>query len=465
MGRLTDASGERSNLWRYSVCGLLLLATMLNYMDRQTLSQLATTIQDRFHLDNTQYGQLDSGFSLAFAAGALTFGVIADRYGVRWLYPLVLVGWSLAGIATGFADRIGALVPDWINPLVGFSTGDMEGRNAYVGFMACRIVLGFFEAGHWPCALVTTQTILTRQDRTFGNSILQSGASVGTILTPLIVVAVLTRPVAGAPPDDSWRLPFVLIGLIGLFWLVPWLTLTRDRDLVRQRDAASAATDPNAHWSTWQFARYFAVLVVVVVAINATWQFFRVWLPLFLERQHHFDRIHDVFWIIALYYVATDLGCIGVGAAVKWLASRRWEVQRARLATFAACTGLVLLSLIVAAMAGPVAGTSAAWMLIGMLLLIGAGSLGLFPNYYAFTQEITRAHQGKITGILGTITWVGSAIMQTAIGHSIDSALAAGAANPYTPGLVMAGLAPLVALVAMLLFWPRMREKTAADTA
>ena len=90
MGRL---NGERSGLWRYSVCGLLLLATMLNYMDRQTLGQLATTIQHEYQLDDEQYGGLEMGFGFAFAAGAISFGLLADRVSIRWLYPSVLFGW------------------------------------------------------------------------------------------------------------------------------------------------------------------------------------------------------------------------------------------------------------------------------------------------------------------------------------------------------------------------------------
>ena len=120
------------------------------------------------------------------AGGALVFGFIVDRVGAFWLYPMVLIGWSLAGVATAYADEIGAALLG----LTGSSTLENadSSKAAYLGFLSCRIVLGFFEAGHWPCALVTTQTILSRQDRSFGNSILQSGAAIGAIFTPIIVV-------------------------------------------------------------------------------------------------------------------------------------------------------------------------------------------------------------------------------------------------------------------------------------
>lgn len=440
----------RTDTWRYTVCGLLLLATMLNYMDRLTLSQLGKPICDEFGLSKTQYGLIDSGFSLAFATGAITFGVLVDRLGPRWLYPLVLIGWSLAGIATGFADRIGALFPSGLVQSLNLADAEIsdESAQAYLGFMVCRIVLGFFEAGHWPCALVTTQRILARKDRTFGNSILQSGAALGAVLTPLIVLALLPSVLPGEGlPAGAWRSPFLAIGLLGMLWIVPWLALVRGSDLRRAGPAEdTTAADAEPMLEQRQVWRLFAVLVVIVITINATWQFFRVWLPMFLMEQHDYS-LDAAGWFTSAYYVSTDVGCIAVGLIVKWLADRGWDVHRARVLTFAACTGLTLLSLFVVTLRGP--------LLLIVMLLIGAGALGLFPNYYAFTQELSRRHQGKITGILGTAAWVGTAALQYFVGGSVDAAKAAGAPNPYAAGIIVAGLAPLPALLALLLFWPR----------
>jgi ACS family hexuronate transporter-like MFS transporter len=429
--------------WKWIVCSLLLLATMLNYMDRQTLSLLAKTIRDEYRLSYQQYGRLDSGFSLAFATGALTFGVLVDRFGVRWLYPLVLLGWSCAGIATGYADRIGAALA---GPF-GLAPVDTSAQ-AYIGFMTCRVVLGFFEAGHWPCALVTTQAILARHDRSFGNSLLQSGAALGSIFTPLIVQAVATDTAGG------WRPPFVVIGLVGMFWVIPWLSLVRRSDLSRSRPAPVEAEPPEPPLSRRARWQLFGVLVVTVIAINITWQFFRVWLPMFLEEQHRYTK-GQVAWFTSLYYIATDVGCIGAGFLVKWLAGRGWDVHRARVLSFAGCTVLVLLGVVVAHLPGPTPGEPASLLLPGLLLLVGAGALGLFPIYYSFAQELSRTHQGKITGTLGTITWIASALLQDRVGRSIDAAVAASDPNPYAFGLIVAGVAPLPALLALLFFWPR----------
>lgn len=457
---MTDPSGERSTTWRYSVCGLLLLATMLNYMDRQTLSQLATTIQYEYDIDDVQYGGLETGFGLAFAAGAITFGLLADRVAVRWLYPSALIGWSLAGIATAYAAEIGATLSRWL-PTADLTLAASDGSRgtaasgeAYFGFLLCRIVLGFFEAGHWPCALITTQVILTRQDRSFGNSILQSGAAIGAIVTPIIVVSLLPRPDA----EDhylpgTWRLPFVAIGIIGMAWAIPWLALVRGRDLQRGPEAPrpieDAASGPTLPARAASVVRMFATLVIVVICINMTWQFLRAWLPKFLEQQCGYTKT-EVGWFISAYYVATDAGCIGVGYIVKWLAGRGWDVHHARLLTFAACTGLTTLSVVVVFLpAGPV--------LVGVLLLVGAGALGLFPNHYSFTQELSRTHQGKVTGTLGTIAWMTSSPLQLVVGSSIRST------GSYATSIVIAGLAPVIALAALLTLWPRARNELPSD--
>jgi MFS transporter, ACS family, hexuronate transporter len=418
---------ERSTTWRYSVCGMLLAATMLLYMDRQTLSQLATTICNEYSLSNEEYGRLDTGFSLAFASGALFFGFLVDRLSPRWLYPAVVVGWSCAGLATAYAQEIGA----WLDPEMAVN------RQAYLGFMVCRIALGFFESGHWPCALVTTQIILTRSDRSLGNSILQSGAAVGAIVTPMIILTMLTDE------PGSWRPPFVLIGCLGFCWGIPWLLLVRSADVDRRVTAQQMLDTPKnepqqTNADVW---RMFAVLVIIVICINLTWQYFRVWLPKYLEEEREYTKV-QVNWFTSAYYISTDVGCIVVGILVKWLTSRNWDVHRARLITFTACASLTLLAVAVAFMpTGP--------LLLCVLLLVGAGTLGLYPNYYAFTQELSKTHQGKISGALGTIAWIGSAIMQTLVGRSIDET------KSYVIGIVMAGLMPLVACAALWLFWQR----------
>ncbi len=441
---MSDDTAARSAGWKWTVCGLLLLATMLNYMDRQTLAQTITTISKELHLNRAQYGQLEMGFGLAFALGGIITGFLVDRLSVRWLFPLVLIGWSLAGVATAYSLDIGEALFSlgWTGDLK--SVGNphywrehYRSECAFLGLMACRVVLGFFEAGMWPCALITTQRILSRQERSLGNSILQSGASIGAIFTPIIVQLMVTEE-AG-----SWRGPFLVIGFIGVVWVLPWLGLIRARDLAQPTALAghpATSLAPALETSSArEFWRRYGVLVVIVVTINITWQFFRAWLPRFLEERHAYGKL-EVNYFTSAYYIATDVGCLAVGAAVRLLTHRGLEVHKARLATFSLCAGLTFLSVFIPFLErGPV--------LLGVFLLIGAGALGLYPNFYALTQELSYKHQGKVTGSLSAITWIATSFWQSLIGRHIDNT------DSYALPMVVAGLLPLTAVVAVWLFW------------
>ena len=93
---------------------------------------------------------------------------------------------------------------------------------------------------------------------------------------------------------------------------------------------------------------------------------------------------------------------------------------------------------------------------VTLLLLVAAGTLGLYPNYYSFSQELSRKHQGKISGALGTIAWIGSGTMQRLAGRNIDET------KSYATGIVLAGCLPVIACAALWLFWPRREAPTSA---
>ena len=169
-------------------------------------------------------------------------------------------------------------------------------------------------------------------------------------------------------------------------------------------------------------------------------------------------------WFTSAYYIATDVGCIGVGLWVKGLISRGWEVHRARLITFTACAGLTLLCRRRGFPAEPPnVKANGFWsppslLLLALLLLVAAGTLGLYPNYYSFTQELSRKHQGKISGALGTIAWIGSGTMQRLAGKNIDET------KSYATGIMIAGVLPLLACAALWLLWPRRSEVAAVSS-
>jgi ACS family hexuronate transporter-like MFS transporter len=408
----------RGAAWTWWVCVLLLLATMINYMDRLTLNLTAKRIKDELFLNNEQYGQVEFAFGIAFAVGALALGWMVDRWNVRWIYPLSLFVWSVAGFATGFARGL-------------------------LDLLLIRSLLGLAEAGNWPCALRTTQRILRPEDRTMGNGLLQSGAAFGAILIPGIVALLVVGP-------GTWRLPFFIVGAVGVGRVFLWLGSVRGPDLAlahRGGAAGSGSVQLEQHRSV--LAIYgdprFAVLVIITVAINQTWHFLRVWLPLCLQEQYHYSE-RSVFWFTTAYYVAAGVGSLASGAVTLRLGRGRLGVHGSRVVMFAAFAAVTALTLVAARLpAGPV--------LLGLLLLVGFGSLGLYPVYYSLSQELTVRHQGKLTGVLGFSTWVASGLMHPLVGRWLDQT------KDWPTVLGLSGVVPVAGLLALLLLWrPGRRE-------
>src|SRR5262249_10045295 len=141
-----------------------------------------------------------------------------------------------------------------------------------------------------------------------------------------------------------------------------------------------------------------------------------------------------VNYFTSAFYVATDAGCLAAGFAARFLASRGWSVHASRVLTFLTCGLLTALGAVVAVLPpGPV--------MLGILLLIAAGALGLFPIYYSLSQELTSRHQGKVTGCLGCIAWLGSALMHWQVGRWVDQT------GSYSTVLTVTGFLPLAALL------------------
>lgn len=461
----------RTASWKWWVCGLLLLATMINYMDRLTLNQTAKRVMVELRFDESGYGELESAFAYAFALGAILSGWMADRFNIRWLYPILLVAWSMAGFATGLVQ-------------------------GFLGLLACRFLLGLAEAGHWPCALRTTQRILSPAERSMGNSILQSGAAVGAVLTPLLILAL-------PKGEGTWRYPFLIVGAAGMSWALLWLVSVRSADVsatqitrapapiilavvliallgvkvvirqfsdeiaVEARLLASViisavgiaavtrwlfrstADEPGRDGAV--FLRRFFVLLVVSVMINATWHFFRAWLPLFLQNQHGYSET-NMNWFLLAYYVSTDIGSLAAGFTVLMLTRSAFAVHGSRVAVFAFCAALCALGGMSAAFlsAGP--------LLLAMLLVVGFGALGVYPNYYSFTQELSAHHQGKVSGALGCSVWLSMAPVHEAVGEFAKGG------GSYSMQIAIAALLPMVALAALLLWWGKESSQPDAKT-
>jgi len=217
--------------WGWGLCGLLFASTVLNYMDRQTVSVVGERITEEFGIRFEDLGWIVAAFQLPYALFQVPAGFLADRWDVRRLYAIAVIWWSLAAIAVAWSPTLGAL-------------------------MAFRAVLGLGESFNWPCALKVTATVLPPSDRGLGNGIFNSGAAVGAVLTP-IVVAFLTVKM-------GWRWAFALVGMLGLIWSAAWVVIVHGpaRGLFSGHVRPRAASEPAPMTTKIAFAALMAIAVI-----------------------------------------------------------------------------------------------------------------------------------------------------------------------------------------------------------
>ncbi len=179
---------------RWVIVSVLILATALNYLDRQLLAALAPLLKTEFHLSNERYGLILLAFSVVYALAAPAAGLLIDRIGLKAGMSLAVAGWSAAGMFTGLVNSFG-------------------------GLLACRAALGGAESAAIPGFGKANATYLPPREFALGTAVNQIGISIGGIAAPLVAASLAVA--------YGWRAAFVACGAAGLLWLPIWLYTVR----------------------------------------------------------------------------------------------------------------------------------------------------------------------------------------------------------------------------------------------
>jgi ACS family hexuronate transporter-like MFS transporter len=352
---------------RWVIIGLIFLATLVNYLDRLTISVLAPVITKELRLTNLQFAWLGTWFLLAYTISQALSGRLLDRLGTRRGFTLSVTVWSIAAMATAMARSLTSL-------------------------SICRFVLGFGEAGNWPGAAKVTAEWFPQRERAFAMAIFNSGAALGAVVGPPIIVFLQLR--------YGWQTTFLATGALGFVWLAlwllvydvparhPWLTAGERRliedgqqtstlaspALVMTGAAASASMDravaaagaaastPSVSWRALLTYREVWAIVLARVVCDPTWWLYITWLPKYLSDVRGFS-LSEIGLYAWVPYLAADAGSLAGGAASGWLIGRGWNVHAARRAVVLvaavlmpvgalavrvenAMTGLVLMSVV-----------------------------------------------------------------------------------------------------------------------
>jgi ACS family hexuronate transporter-like MFS transporter len=394
--------------YRWRICGLLLAATTINYIDRQVLGVLAPELQRTFAWSEIEYGYIITAFQAAYAIGLLTAGAVIDRLGTRLGYALAIIIWSLAAMS---------------HALVG----------SVAGFAMARFALGLGEAGNFPAALKTVAEWFPRRERAFATGIFNSGSNIGAIVAPLTVPIIAVT--------FGWRAAFLATGVLSLAWLVTWWVTYRPPEQHPKLSAAELAlirSDPQEatervpwlqllrHRQTWAF-------VIGKFMTDPIWWFFLFWLPKFLNSEYGLSLLGLGAPLVAIYVMA-DVGSIAGG----WLAGRfmkqGWSANRARKGAMLICALAVVPVVFVSQ-------TQNLWVAVGLIGLATAGHQGWSANIFTLPSDMfPRRTVASVVGIGGFGGAVGGMLIATLTGFLLQTT------GSYVPVFIMAASAYLLAL-------------------
>lgn len=367
MEPLSPPDQSQRSVRPWTVCFLLFLATALNYLDRQTLGIAAPLIQRELKLDNAQVGLLLSVFFYTYGIMQAFVGPILDCVDIRLGYAAAVGWWSISGGLTGLVHGFWQLI-------------------------SCRMMLGVGEAANWPAALRITARIFPAEKRSLANGFFNSGASVGAIVAPPLIIWLSTR--------WNWRQGFLAIGLAGACWIIAWLAFSRSLPLevpsvVRRKGKITNSSSTSSKWGTIVRSRPFWGLVVASTFANPCYYFYATWLPTYFVADRGFSFGMKLGGSLTVPLLGFGIGNVIGGVPVVLLTKRGFGVAKSRKLVIAVATALML-----SAVSVPwITGTTGVLALIFLMAL----SMGSWQaNYVSFVQDVSPEHVATVSGVIGS---------------------------------------------------------------
>lgn len=362
---------------RWTIAGLIGLATIVNYIDRNALAVMWPEIAKEIGANKDDYALLITVFMIAYAAGQLLFGKVFDRIGVRRGFMLSISAWSLAIGLHAVTASIAA-------------------------FSAVRGMLGLSEAGAWPGAVKANAQWFPEHERAFAQGLFNAGASLGAIVSaPLIALLFL---------KFGWRGTFALIAVLGFLWLLPWSLIYRvdvDRDPAT-RDAQPADTTPRLTLKQLMAYRQSWGIVLARLFLDPVWWLFASWLPIYLAETFHFNilQIGLFSWVP---YVGAMLGSLFGGWCSGWLIANGRSVHQARKWTITFGALLMVPGLIAAMHAATPTFAVLAIALVLFGFQVAIGNVQTLPSDVFQQGSVgSLAGAGGLAAVIGTLvtTWL-----------------------------------------------------------
>ncbi len=414
----SPAVSSRAGYFRWVICGLLLLGTTKNYMDRWVLSALKTTLQHDLGWSEVDYSHIVIAFQAAYAVGMLAVGGFIDRVGTRLGYAIVMIFWSVASMAHAVGSSLSS-------------------------FFIARIALGFGESGIFPASIKAVAEWFPAKERALATGIFNAGTNVGVILAGLSVPWITHH--------FGWRWAFVIIGSLGFVWLALWLLLYQkpeDHPRCSRAELEYILGDTPQPTEKIKWLRLLPFRQTWAIACgkfltDPIWWFYLFWVPDFLERQHgvHLAQLGPPIIVI---YLISDIGSVAGGWFSSFLIQRGVSVNAGRKLAMLACA----IAIVPIVFAYRVSGLWQAVLLIG---LAAAGHQGFSANLYTLTSDLfPKRAVASVMGVAGMAGAVGGMLIAKIVGHVLQWT------GSYMIPFLIAGSAYLVALAVIHILTPRM---------
>lgn len=369
------------------------VATVINYLDRQTLSVIAPVLLEKFHISAESYSRIIFAFMLAYTLMNGASGVLLDRLGTKIGYALTIAFWSAMEV------------------LHAFSTGA-------VSLGIYRFLLGIGEAGNYPAGVKLIAEWFPAEERSLASGFFNSGASIGAILAPPLLALLTIRL--------GWRAAFAIVGLFGFIWLAFWTLLYRAPHVASQETGTKRTVPFRALIQSkflWQFT-------LSKVFSDPVWYFYIFWIPEYLKSAHGFSlrAIGETAWIP---FTTAAIGNFAGGVVFSLL-------LRCRIAPPSARRIAILLFSVL--MAGAVfVGKGGVAECILLISLATFGYAGAVANLLALPGDVfPETMVASLWGFASMGSGFGGMLFSLITGWLVDR-------YSYQPVFILFGILPLIA--------------------
>lgn len=408
---------------RWWIGGLLFASTVINYIDRQTLSLLAPYLKVEYHWTNTDYANLAVAFRVAYSIGQTVFGRLMDRIGTRRGLTLTVIFYSIVSMTTSLA-------------------------RGFYSFATFRFLLGAGESANWPAATKAVSEWFPKKERALATALFDSGSSIGGAVAPFIVLWIYFR--------WGWRPAFAIPGVLGLVWLIAWRWLyyppqqhpqvgqsERQMIMADRRDAnAPGSEEVRLRWSDLLKLPQTWGTIIAKSFTDPVFFFIAEWFPIYLVAKG--IELRSGLVAIWIPFVAADVGSFFAGWFSGYLIRRGVSLGWARrVPIIYGGFGMTLLVLTI---------FTTSLSVIALLFAVVTFTYGGF-TVMANTLPADLFESGSVasvSGLGGTATGLGTILAFKLIGYVSDARQATGT-HSFDPILITAGIVPFIGMILVLL--------------